>query len=223
MGKNDKDKDIWERMEEETYDSFSGFVAYRNIEPKQRTLANGVRFLYPELDEKSDEFRAKVSQFTNWSSRYEWVRRAKAYDGHIDNIRTNVRMERIKQAEEDILNMSEKMKQIANAALDHLLLDVSRLSPSLLLQYIKSALDLEASALGIGRSNMGGENQGTTVNVHTGNTFAYLPKANDLPDNFLLEMANQTGIIIPNRLGDSLEEVEEVESEFLPLDPSQDS
>lgn len=66
--------DRWEKLPNETAKSFRAFAAYRDAGPA-RSLAKLAR-----------ERGWSVSGLEEWSAKFDWVRRAEAWDSHLDRV-----------------------------------------------------------------------------------------------------------------------------------------
>lgn len=63
----------WDRQPQETDQAWSGFVLYRDLGPAVRTLAKAAK-----AASKS------APLFLDWSQRWDWVARCRAYDAYLD-------------------------------------------------------------------------------------------------------------------------------------------
>lgn len=96
--------DPWERMEGESIQAFNSFVEYRDMQPKR--VVN----------------RVKNKSAKNWSQKYKWVDRAKAYDDFLDEIRR-------KEQQKDIAKMRDRHAKVATEMLDKAQTALAMLDP----------------------------------------------------------------------------------------------
>lgn len=79
------DVQLWEKRDDESGRAFAAFAAYRDY-GTYRSLDK----VYVEMASRNPRRGGKASpksaprQWTLWSSLYEWVKRAEAYDQHLD-------------------------------------------------------------------------------------------------------------------------------------------
>lgn len=69
----------WERRDDETKAAFDAFCVYNLLPPRQRSIDEAYR---ADGDQIRIKKRAPSGWFA-WSQKYEWVKRANAYDEHL--------------------------------------------------------------------------------------------------------------------------------------------
>ena len=102
--------ELWERQENETAKPFEAFCIYRDLGPG-RSLSQVAKSLG-----KSDTLMSR------WSSEYDWVKRAAAWDNEQDRI---ARQEQIKE----IVDMRKRHAKIAKKALDKISVALDSIDP----------------------------------------------------------------------------------------------
>ena len=78
----ERNKELWDRLENETERAYRAFEVYRNLPSGERTLIAAYRHHVgnPDAVKPSDTW-------SRWSSEFAWRERAAAYDAHLDRIR----------------------------------------------------------------------------------------------------------------------------------------
>jgi len=128
--------EIWERVPGESSKAYEAFCIYRDL-GVDRSI------------EKTAKNRLKPGSYSwlrNWSSKYNWVERARAYDDYLER-------EKRKEQEKAILEMVERHTKEAMAlqqkALERLKsLDPNELSTRDVLNYLMEAMKLERLSRG---------------------------------------------------------------------------
>lgn len=103
-------------LPDESDDSYAVFCIYRDMGPK-RSVAKAYHAFKQGLSTISgddprwedEDVKAVVGHVGKWSSAYEWVSRAKAYDRYLDKIRRIEREEIIRAGERIILDKYEEL------------------------------------------------------------------------------------------------------------------
>ena len=130
--------EIWERQKDESNKAYHIFCIYRNLGP-DRSL------------EKTREILGKSAGYTRWmqtwSSQYDWVTRAQAYDDYIER-------KMRKKNEKEILEMAERHVKVAKAFLLIIAqalqqIDPAQLSPSDMAKWLDVATKLERLSRGV--------------------------------------------------------------------------
>lgn len=134
-------KEPWEKFEEESAKAFSAFKTYRDLQPHQRSLVKAVKKLF------GDEVNlSKLRQFQTWSSRYHWVSRANAWDEELDKEARFAQITAVKDMHDRHVKIGKAIQQKAIERLRDL--DVTELSPDLILRFIQVGSALERLSLG---------------------------------------------------------------------------
>jgi hypothetical protein len=96
-------KQAWERREEESDEAFAAFATYRDM-GRQRSI-DAAYATYVAKSGKEKRKRSKpvarnraAGGWHTWSSRYEWVARASAYDDHMEAAELAAR-QKVREAE----------------------------------------------------------------------------------------------------------------------------
>ena len=142
--------EIWERQKDESSKAYAAFCVYRDLGP-DRSL------------EKTREILGKSAGYTRWmqtwSSKYDWVTRAQAYDDYIEG-------KKRKKNEKEILEMAERHVKLAKAFQQRIAqalqqIDPAQLSPSDMAKWLDVATKLERLSIGepieIGKQEVQGQ------------------------------------------------------------------
>lgn len=131
----------WEQMEGESARAYAVFREYLDIPPTERSLKEVSRRCYPSVASKSPERQHIPGSVAKWSTRFEWLERAAAWD-------TQIRLEsrgRVLEEREDLLR-----KQLSDLEKNRVRLlewfdtvDLSRVSTQGLLSLIPQLYRLE--------------------------------------------------------------------------------
>jgi len=79
--------EVWERRGSESSRAFHAFTHYRDVEPRQRSIAAAFAAHRSSCSGQHQASTIPVpSQWKKWSSEHEWVVRAAAYDSHRDSL-----------------------------------------------------------------------------------------------------------------------------------------
>lgn len=128
--------EIWERLPEESSKAYEAFCIYRDL-GVDRSI------------EKTAKSRLKPGSYSwlrNWSSKYNWVERARAYDDYLER-------EKRKEREKAILEMMDRhIKEtmaLQQKALERLkTLNPDELTPRDVLNYLLEAMKVERLSRG---------------------------------------------------------------------------
>ena len=117
---------MWDRRPDETEKSYSAFLAY--IEMPVRDIGNpeNSRSL-PNLTRKlgySAQAGKAASTLEDWSSKYNWVERARAYDSHNAQLVVKVKDATLRQYQQDIILKRTEQTVLMNHALSKQLADI---------------------------------------------------------------------------------------------------
>lgn len=131
--------EIWERLPNESSKAYAAFCIYRDL-GSERSL-DGVR---RKLEENGKKVSIKF--LGRWSSKYNWVARAQAYDDYLER-------KKREEKEKAILEMAERHARIAVAFQQKIVerlreLDPDQLSPSDLAKWLDVATKLERLSRG---------------------------------------------------------------------------
>lgn len=129
MSKSDK---IWERQPNESEKAYEAFKIYLNLGDNRTAQA------------VADELQKSYTLIRRWKDKYSWKDRAIAYDNSLVE-------EARKKAKKDIEAMNKRhitqALKLQKIAVDGLIdLDISRLSPNMLLKYLSLGMELEKSS-----------------------------------------------------------------------------
>jgi hypothetical protein len=127
--------EAWERQVNESEQAYEAFTAYKDL---------GVKRSLRLVGEKTGKTKACIAQ---WSSKWGWVERIRAYDNHLARIDMQEKELKIQQA---LNRHAETGKDFQIKAMEALKsIDFSKLKPLQLVQLFEIAVHLEREALGI--------------------------------------------------------------------------
>lgn len=136
---------IWERRPGESARAYAAFCMYRDLPPRERSLTR----VAEDIAKASTKQRHVASirrRLSDWSSKWNWVERAAAWDEERDRIARQAQIEAIKEMRER--HASEAM-MLQKKALDRLrAMDARELAPNDVLRYLIEAAKLERLARG---------------------------------------------------------------------------
>ena len=180
--------EIWERQKDESNKAYHTFCIYRDLGP-DRSL------------EKTREILGKSAGYTRWmqtwSSKYDWVTRAQAYDDYIEG-------KKRKKNEKEILEMAERHVKVAKAFLLIIAqalqqIDPAQLSPSDMAKWLEVATKLERLSRGVPTEIGKQEVQGQVTKRYEYDITQKIitdPEAAELADQLLQRAANSdTGMV----------------------------
>ncbi|MDD6051646.1 MAG: hypothetical protein PUC00_10355 [Clostridiales bacterium] len=119
----------WEQQPGESAKAFEAFTAYRDMGADRST-----RKVAQKLT-KSD------SVIRKWSSTYNWVERARAYDRDLDRQAHEQAVHNVQQMNDRHIQMAMQLQEKASAALENLA--AANLTPRMILDFITKATELE--------------------------------------------------------------------------------
>src|SRR5262249_19320938 len=119
--------------------AFAAFGAYRDLGPR-RSLRAACRQYY------GGETKAKLGQLEGWSSKWNWVARAAAWDDEQDRVAREAQLETIKEMNR---RHAEEAVELQQKALERLkAMNPEELKASEVLDYLVQAAKLERLARG---------------------------------------------------------------------------
>ena len=128
---------LYERLPGESPRTFATFCVYRD----QRPLLRSVRKVAAELQ------RNPTTVF-EWSSRWQWVRRAAAWDAEVDRTARQAKLDEIADANRRHVRVAAEMLERAAGAMDKSARKLAT-SPHALAEWAQVAVKVERDALGI--------------------------------------------------------------------------
>ncbi len=138
----------WERIPGESGQAFAAFCVFRDFgldrNIRRAMTAGGIS------GRRYDVWR-------NWSTRFQWARRAAAYDGYLDRLKRAEREKTIAAREEAYRAATEKMLAVVTKRLD--LMDPAELAQGNVVEWLKSSIGLEREVLGTQAPGSEGERQ----------------------------------------------------------------
>ena len=135
----------WDRRPDETPRAYEVFRAYLKLGRKRSIVAAAVEIYGPERGRKKAKWEPP-SHVRAWSSRFEWVARAAAYDKHQDD-----KDWKVFQAERKRVNIqrARELREFQQAALEKLrAIDPEEMSPKDALDFYERTLKLERTIRG---------------------------------------------------------------------------
>lgn len=121
----------WDRQPGESTKAYAAFCAYRDLGP-ERSIEKAGQML--------DKPRSK-KWLGEWSAKYKWVERAKAYDDYVEKLKR-------KEKEKAIKEMAERQARIAMAFQEKIIerlqsIDPAELTPTELVKWFEIAAKIE--------------------------------------------------------------------------------
>lgn len=130
----------WQRRDDETTKAFKAFQFYMNLEANERSA---LRAWYEYAEWNWDKTRAEQERtngkprapgfFRAWSSDYDWVERAEAWDNHLATIEQRKREQEHRQKLEEHRQQQEKFARVMRtqsvALLEKLNKRIAKLKP----------------------------------------------------------------------------------------------
>lgn len=107
---------IWERLKGEGTRAFAAFCVYRDLGPTRSM---------PKATARMGRKATYTRQLEKWSSRWNWVARAKAYDEHLERLKREA-------SEGKVVEMAERHAELAEALLAKISHRVHALDPELI-------------------------------------------------------------------------------------------
>lgn len=118
----------WERRPDESSKSYNAFLEYLkmpirdiDIPSNSRTLAN----LSQKLGYKVKEGKA-ASTIEQWSSKYDWIERARLHDNHNAELTIKVQDASLKEFQQDIIERRTFQSALLNSVLEQQIQDVMK-------------------------------------------------------------------------------------------------
>lgn len=145
---------LWERQPGETSKAYAAFCRYRKMKPESRSLEA------VSLKAKKGIRKGYVPGYiSEWSSQFNWVARATAYDDHLDElVRARLEKQRLDMAERQA-NVAKAMLDKAKERLDQM--PLSLMSPQDVARWVDVATKTERLALGEPTDNVREEVHGS--------------------------------------------------------------
>lgn len=130
---SNKEKEaIWERQPGESSQAYEAFAAYRDL---------GAERSITKVVQKLNKSRAIIGK---WSSQWNWVDRARAWDNEITKQGKAAAVKRVKEMTGRHINIAMQLQKKALEALAAL--DLEAMSPKDIKEFIKTASELERSS-----------------------------------------------------------------------------
>lgn len=120
---------MWERQRGESIKAFEAFALYRDMGPKRSIRAVG------------QELGKSNTLVERWSSKWNWVERAREYDKSLDELAQAAAVQERKSMAERHISAALKLQEKALKALESL--SPQSMSPKDIRESIKLATDLE--------------------------------------------------------------------------------
>lgn len=148
----------WHRQPGETDKAFLAFVTYRDL---------GAERSIPAAMKTYGEPAGNLRYWEGWSSRYDWVQRAAAYDAHLDEVRLNAIEDRVARATEKHVRAAQSL---IDKGLERLRsLDLEDMDPGDVRMYVADGIKLQRLAMGLSTENCKQE-VNSTVCIDAGGT-----------------------------------------------------
>ena len=101
----------WDRQDGEGDKAFAAFVRYRDMHPSVRSI----RAAYEAQTGKKLETRQPPRQWLTWSSKWQWIDRARAYDAHLELV---ARQQREDSYSDQLRQHLDQQNRLATAAVE---------------------------------------------------------------------------------------------------------
>jgi hypothetical protein len=107
---------VWNRQPGEPVKAYAGFLTYRNLPSGRRTVGKACKLaLTGSLDGPA---KARTGSFTRWASEWKWAERALAFDKHLADEAAQQWIKRDLDRREADYAVADKIREIAQVALD---------------------------------------------------------------------------------------------------------
>lgn len=93
----------WDKRDDETDKSYEWFCRYLDMGPERSLVKVG---------QKYGKNKSYVNQLWKWSSKYEWVDRAMAYDEYIQGLKREKKQDRILQTAEEHIDLADNLMEM---------------------------------------------------------------------------------------------------------------
>jgi hypothetical protein len=133
----------WERYEQEPVRAYAAFCCYRDL-GATRSLDEVTRKLYPVRQEAK---RALVGRIGEWSTRWSWVERARAWDDEMDRHNRESQMDMVREMNRRHVGEAKALQAKALEALKKL--NAETMTAPEVLRFIVEAAKLERVAVGV--------------------------------------------------------------------------
>ncbi len=140
MPSTSSESELWEALPGEPAKAFAAFKAYRDTVAKDRSVRKVCAAYYGETSV------SKVNQWLRWSSQFQWVNRAKAWDAEQDRIGLETQRQAVKTMKDRHARQAMALQQKAIERLKDM--KPEELGPKELLTYMIEAMKLERLARG---------------------------------------------------------------------------
>jgi hypothetical protein len=102
----------WDQREDESPQAYCAFVAYRDLRAER-----SIDHAYRTVSGQQRGNKRASGRFTEWSQRYEWKRRAEAYDAYLERtIRDKLEAETVGAYQNDLAAYFDRQKKLSAAA-----------------------------------------------------------------------------------------------------------
>jgi hypothetical protein len=133
----------WLRRDDETNAAYAAFCLYRDFGAERSIL---------KVLDGAGLPSSRSGVWARWSKRFEWVKRAGAYDEHLDAIALAVREEEFRNRVREHARLARRILDVVSERLDTF--DPEELAPHLMVEWIEKAARLERDALA---ADLGGD------------------------------------------------------------------
>ena len=189
---------IWQRLPTDTSDkAFAAFVIYRGL---------GSDRTYEKVREALDLRPASHGLIQEWSTKYNWRERARAYDDYLAQVKVDAEVDVIKEMAERHARIAGKMLSAVEAGLDGVpmgdgTIKVVRPGSRDLHGWVKTAADLERLTQGqpteIGKTEVGVTERADPLADAMRERLQNDPVAQELALRLLEQVAGETPEVLP--------------------------
>jgi len=132
----------WERLIGESPAAFAAFCVFRDF-GGERNIKRALASLGGDAALEGRRYNV----WRNWSMAFRWAKRAADYDLHLDRVRRGERVKSIEARELAFRAATERMLCVVQRRLD--LMQPEELSQGNVVEWMKSAIDVERMVLGV--------------------------------------------------------------------------
>ena len=132
----------WERLPAESTAAYAAFCAFRDYGPDR----NIKRAIAGNGGDARKTLRS-YNVWRNWSTLFQWSKRAADYDIHLDRLKRAERAKSIEARESAYRAVTEKMLSVVGKRLD--LMKPEELTQGNIVEWMRSAIDVEREVMGV--------------------------------------------------------------------------
>jgi hypothetical protein len=153
--------ECWEKLAGESAAAYAAFCVFRDFGP-ERNIKRAAIAAEADVSKQAKKYR----MWRNWSTQFQWAKRAGEYDVYIDKLKQTERRKTIEAREEAYREVTGKMLNVVNKKLD--LMDAGELTQSNVAEWMKTAIGTEREVLGVvsAKEDDGADGRQLTLNFN---------------------------------------------------------